>query len=360
MAKVSVESLSRAGFTECAKGHYSYCREFGYLSVRKPELDLNLRLRRTTVMRIAGATKLITSVAAMQCVDRGLIGLDDDVTKFAEEVEGVAIVTGYKGDDPILKLRKQKMTLRHLLSHSSGFCYDILSDLLIKWRKNFDVPLQPELPRLVDRYCYPLLFEPGTEWMYSPSIDWAGRVVERLTDMSLEDYLRENICAPLHISSMTFFLQAHGGLIARRADMTVRNPESGKVEHSDEAFWDEDPEEALGGLALYSSPEDFFKVMSSLLFNDGKLLSPAAVDEFFSPQLTDSARASQSEFLSNPRRNLLMGGFLPFHVKKDHGLGGILTTEDVEEGWRRKGTMSWNGSTNFFWVRITSTSSCFT
>ena len=305
-------------------------------------------------MRIASMSKLITSIAAMQCVDRGLIGLDDDVTLVTPELKGIQLLTGFDGDKPLLRAPQKMITLRRWLSHSSGFCYDPISDLLVKWREIHHTPLQPEGPKLTNRFLYPLVFEPGDEWIYSPSIDWAGRVVERITETSLEDYIDQNIRAPLGLESMTFFLQKNPQLLARRADMTIRNEETGKLEYSDEKYWYEDPEDAMGGMAIYASPEDFFKVLRSILADDGRLLSSAMLDEFFAPQLTEEALASQAKFLSNPRWSLLMGGFLPHGLKKDHGLGGILAAEDTEEGWRRKGTMSWSGQPNLFWVSFPS------
>ena len=249
----------------------------------------------STIMRVASTTKLITSVAAMQCVDQGLIGLDDDVTQVTAELKDIKLLTGFDGDDkPLLQSPEKTLTLRSLLSHSSGFCYDPISDLLVEWRKIHDTPLQPEGPRLTDRFLYPLVFEPGAEWIQSPSTDWAGRVVEHITGKPLEDYIHENICAPLDIDSMTFFLQKHPELITRRADMTIRNEETGKLEHSDESYRYHDPEDALGGMALYASPEAFFAVMRSLLANNGRLLSPGAMEEFFALQLTEAAKASQA------------------------------------------------------------------
>ena len=106
--------------------------------------------------------------------------------------------------------------------------------------------------------------------------------------------------------------------------------------------------DAMSMMALYAGPEDFFKVLRSLLVNDRHLLSLKAVDGSFAPQLMTSLKASRTKFLSHPRWNLLMGGFLPYRLKMDHGLGGVLATEDTEEeGWRRKGCMSWCGSMNF-------------
>jgi len=65
-----------------------------------------------TVMRLASATKIFTTIAAMQCVDQGLIGLDDNVVPLIGELKGIKIITGYNGDEPILEEPKNKITLR--------------------------------------------------------------------------------------------------------------------------------------------------------------------------------------------------------------------------------------------------------
>ena len=69
-------------------------------------------------MRIASASKLITSIAAMQCVERGLIGLDDDVVALIPELQAIKILTGYDNEDkPVLTTPKEKIRLR-LAFHS--------------------------------------------------------------------------------------------------------------------------------------------------------------------------------------------------------------------------------------------------
>ena len=78
------------------------------------------------MMRIVSISELITGVAAMQCVDRGLEGLDDDVAHVTPEL------ADFNGDKPILRDPEPKITMRRLLSHSSGFCHDPLSRLLGK------------------------------------------------------------------------------------------------------------------------------------------------------------------------------------------------------------------------------------
>ena len=215
------------------------------------------------------------------------------------------------------------------------------------------IGLQPPGKKLEDRFVYPLTYEPGSERMYGPSIDWTGRIVERLNGgMKLETYMKQNIWERLRIKNMTFYLQDRPDMIAMRADMSERDPGgSGKVVYVDDAYWHEYPTDALGGMAIFSTPEDYMKVMYSLLANDGKLLKPETVDLMFEPQLSDSARQSLMKFYEAPIAVNMMGALLPAGVKKDHGLGGMLLMEDLADGpWRKKGTMCWSGLPNVFWV----------
>ncbi|KAI4155669.1 MAG: hypothetical protein LQ340_000836 [Diploschistes diacapsis] len=122
---------------------------------------------------------------------------------------------------------------------------------------------------------------------------------------------------------MTFFLQKHPELSARRADTTVRNEQTGKAGALGRDVLDARPCRGYGWHGTLREPaEFFFAVMRSLLASDGRLLSSAAVDEFFRPAADRGCQGvAESKFLSNERWNLLMGGFLPYGLRKDHGLG---------------------------------------
>ena len=243
---------------------------------------------------------------------------------------------------------------RRLLTHSSGFAYDTLSPLLVKWREQHGTPIQPSGPKLVDRFLYPLTSEPGTEWIYSPSIDWAGRLIEHLSGQKLEVYLRENISKPLGLTTLTFYPQQHPDLLQTHADMTNRAP-SGQLEHSEETYWHTDPEDAFGGMAIFASAADYFAIMRSLLLDDGHLLSSPSLQELFRPQLSDRARDSMTQFLSNKNyRDMGMSGLFPYGSRRDHALGGMLLLEDLPEEIcpRRPGTVAWMGLPNFCWVSL--------
>ena len=237
--------------------------------------------------------------------------------------------------------------LSRLLSHSSGLAYDVLTPLLMKWRQIHETPIWPSGPKLEDRFLYPLTSEPGTEWHYSPSLDWAGRAVERLTEMTLDEYIRQHIAEPLGVENdVTFYLQRHPEMSTRRADMTVRDGSS--LKHHDETYWDEDPDDCFGGIGLFTTPSAFFAIMKSLLLNDGQLLQQLTVEELFRPQLSEAAKQSQKEVTSSERYIALMGEQFAMGTKGDHALGGILSTEDAD--LRKKGTMAWAASTNISWV----------
>jgi len=141
---------------------------------------------------LASQTKLLTTIAALQIVERGLFRLDDDVTEKLPELGAHKILQGFDEDDkPILVERKKAITLksvryiwvpswrsvhadghcRHLLTHSAGCAYDGGAPTLIKYQKQRgrELGVGPTVP---ERYDYPLLFEPGTGWMYGANMDW--------------------------------------------------------------------------------------------------------------------------------------------------------------------------------------------
>lgn len=200
-----------------------------------------------------------------------------------------------------------------------------------------------------ERFGNPLLSEPGSAWMYSPSIDWAGRVVELLHgDISLETVMEKSIWKPLGIKDMTFFLHRRPDMIAKCGDMTAADRTTGKLVYKDDIAFHKDPESAFGGQGLFTSPQEYIKILHSLLANDGKLLRPESVDEFFSPQLEEKARESLAQLLEQPRSQITSS--LNPAGKKDYGLGGMLLMEDgPDENSRKAGTMSWSGAYNSFW-----------
>ena len=191
----------------------------------------------------------------------------------------------------------------------------------------------------------PLLFEPGEGWAYSCGIDWAGQMVERVNQGTrLGDYMRKHIWDPLGMSSTGFRITENELIRSRLCATTARSPTGDLIPAK--PYPSPNPKDDLGGGGLYSSVADYVKVLVSLLKNDGTLLKPETVRTMFSPQLPDDKHllATVAPPLGPPmfRAGVESSAW-------NFGLGGILNMEDVE-GICRKGTMTWGGLPNLFWV----------
>ncbi|KAK2623772.1 hypothetical protein QTJ16_006953 [Diplocarpon rosae] len=336
---------------------FRYEKTFGHRSLKSHD-----PMQLDATMWLASCTKLVTTVAAMQCVERGQLSLDDDVSIILPELKDIQILTGFEEVDgkekPILVKNTKTITLRHLLTHSSGLSYDFFNPVVMKYRK-----IQGKSPNLTvkvdmtEAFTFPLLFAPGDSWEYGVGIDWAGWMVERVNgNISLDKYIEENIWAPLGVNSFTFFPKQKSGVLGNLTDMSKReggltrfgttaNPD-GQIVHSDDMVWNMDARGCAGGAGGYGAPLDYQKMLHSLLVDDEKLLKKATVDEMFKPQLSDAAREMLCELIKTPEVNQTFGGHPP-GTRVDYGLGGLIILDDVVG--RRKGTMTWGGYPNLIW-----------
>jgi len=276
-----------------------------------------------------------------------------------------------------LKKAEKKITLRlvpttltrkvslmnpsHLLTHSSGISYDGLDQRLMQWRKlKGQVPGTRGLP-MMDRLQLPLLFEPGTGWVYGMGVDWAGVLVARLNNTTLEAYLQKHVWQPLGIKDMTFHSELKPNVKKNLVTMTHREGikapninlplDTGKpVIWTDEAIYD-DPlpiGEEYGGQGCMGSAVEYMKILTSLLLNDSKLLKSSTLDLMFRPQLSDASHSALVAFFEAPWFKDTFASN-PVGTKLDYGLVGMLTLNNKETG-RRKGTLTWSGLPNLLWT----------
>lgn len=155
-------------------------------------------------------TKLMTSVAVLQCVEQGKLYLDTDVRPLLPEMGKYGVITGFDDEtnQATFEADSNPISLRMLLSNTSGHEYDWLNPFLGKWRASRnEVPWSG--PLLTDKSAIPLVFHPGTGFAYGAGWDWAGRLVEIATGMTLEDFMRKNIVSfsfPSPIRSFQLFI----------------------------------------------------------------------------------------------------------------------------------------------------------
>ncbi|KAK4455132.1 acyltransferase LovD [Podospora aff. communis PSN243] len=322
-------------------GKLNYAKALGQSSL-DPDAPAPMEL--DTLFTLMSMTKLLTAIAALQLVDRGLIALDDDVAPHLPDLAAQPILTGFTSSgEPILVPRKRAITLRHLLTHSSGCGYPFLSSTLAKYPSpSAGGPLPTT--SVPARFIYPLLFEPGTSWAYGSSIDWVGHLITTLTSLPLETYFQTHILAPLSLppSSITFYPEHHPS--AKLAFMTARNPTTNRVTHS--PLPSPDPSRCpLGGEGLYAALPSYLSILSSLLLDDGRLLSPSTAKELFKPQLEPGAKEA---LLENVKTPAWIVGWVPDTGEYDWSAGGLLV-DGESQGRRREGFLFWAGVFNCNW-----------
>ncbi len=169
------------------------------------ELEGNQPMPKDAIFRIASMTKPITAIGIMMLVDEHKLAIDDPVEKYLPEFKGQMVVASRTADTVTLKKSPRPVTLRDLLTHTSGVTGrlpDGLSDLYTKRNHTLAEGVMAFSQR-------PLDFEPGTKWAYcNPGIDTLGRVIEVVSGTSYEDFLNARIFEPLAMKDTTFYPSA--------------------------------------------------------------------------------------------------------------------------------------------------------
>ena len=249
-----------------------------------------------TTLQLFSMTKLVTSVACLQLAERGLVSFDDPevINKHLPELVSLPILEGYTSKEadakPILKERTRPITLRNLLTHTSGEAYNFLSPLQTQWEQENKHP-QWTTPGAdpVKPFCTPLLFEPGSRFMYSTGIDWAGVLVWRVTGQTLEEYFDEHIFRPCGTTTLSFRPHQHikdhlMGMCVRGKDgKLIVNPGLRDIPNTN-------PEDVTcfsGGGGLLGTAKDYLGFLTHLLRCQDKpgLISPDSFKLLFTNAL---------------------------------------------------------------------------
>ncbi|KAG7112081.1 ML-236A carboxylate methylbutanoyltransferase mlcH like protein [Verticillium longisporum] len=316
-------------------GSFHYSQAFGEEVDDITETD--------AVHLIASATKLVTTVAVMQCVEKGLLDLDADVSKILPEWENPQILTGFDENDvPLFRPSEKAITLRHLLTHSSGMTYTFMEPLLTRYAQLPTV--EPRNPHSVKEKFFTLLvFEPGSRWKYSPGVDWAGLMVERVTSMRLGDYMKRHIFDPVSAKDITFHMETRGDLQPRLVNQWGRYGES--LRRPEKPLWPAQINEDLGGGGLYATVSALLNIYQGIL--NGKLLHPATVEAMFQPQLKSVIGLESREGYSSSYLNAVFNT-VPANVSVNFGLGGLINLGAIPNR-RAARSLTWSGMPNCYW-----------
>lgn len=308
-------------------------------------------------MWLASFSKLATAVAVLQCVERGLFSLDStaDIECFLPEWTNLEVLSFSADDKPILISAKEKITLRHLVTHTSGLIYDFMPPLL-QWRQSRGEDWQSMRGPISECFVHPLVFEPGSAFAYGPGLDVAGLMVARANNCTLEGYMRRNIFDVLGMNGTSFHV-SHNNMLERLMPVSARSsPEQPLTDGDPSSTMLEppvDPKDEYGGSGLFGTAKDYLKLLKSILRNDGKLLTSQSIDLMFMPSLSTASRASLHSNLSIPGlAKLLIPGEPVVGTEGaghwDHGLAGLVGLHESDDGFE-PGWLQWVGGPNLKW-----------
>jgi methyl acetate hydrolase len=298
-----------------------------------------------TVGAIFSMTKAITGAAAMQLVEQGKLDLDapaGDVIPWLGEVQ---VLDGFGSDgQPLMRTPRSPVTLRNLLTHTSGFTYELWNANEAKWRELTGAPslftLENEALRV------PLAFDPGMRWEYGIGIDWAGKMVEAVSGKTLGSYFADHLTGPLGMSDTAFVHTP--SMLDRAAGVHARTPDGDLPTIDLPAV--ENPEFEMGGGGLHGTMDDYGRFIRMIL-NDGEL---------------DGTRVLQSDTVASMCQNHIGdlrvqplttiapmfsndAEFFPGEPKS-WGLTFQINESACDTG-RPAGTLMWAGLANsFFWI----------
>jgi CubicO group peptidase (beta-lactamase class C family) len=304
-------------------------------------------MTRDTVFRIYSQTKPVTGVAMMILFEEGKWRLDDPVSKYIPEFANLRV---YKGQNPdgsfITEAANRPPTMREIMSHSAGFAYGLSPESPVdKAYIDTGVLGAKTGQEFIEKVAaLPLVGQPGAQWKYSASVDIQGFIVEKLSGMSLGDFMQKRIFAPLKMVDTGFWLPAEKA--DRLASLYLWSPKEKKLV-SASGFMVLDitkpPPVASGGGGLVSTSADYAR-FAQMILNGGELdgariLSPGTIALMGANHLSDEIMTGNTGSFRNGRGQ---GFGLDFMVITDPTKAGVMAGE---------GTMSWGGAAGtWFWI----------
>src|SRR5579872_1155418 len=295
-----------------------------------------------TVVLIASMTKAVTGACAMQQVERGRLSLDGDLAAIVPELGRVRVLEGFDAaGKPRLRSPKRAITLRHLLTHTAGYSYDMWNGDIVRY---LEVTGTPSIMTCKNAALeLPLIANPGEKWEYGISIDWAGKAVEAVSGQNLDRYMQENLLGPLGMTDTAFKI---GDAQRRRlAGMHARTPD-GLVSIDMEI--PQNPEFHMGGGGLYSTATDYLKFTRMILhggtLNGVQVLRPETV--------ATMSRNAMGDLVCNAMKTSVPSATndVDFVAGMKWGLSFMINPAQMPTG-RSAGSLAWAGLANsYYWI----------
>ncbi len=315
-------------------GQPVYEKAFGWA-----DKEAGRRMTTDTIFRIASQTKALTSVAIMQLIEEGRLSLGRRAGEFIPTFATTTVATGKKGATVSTEPAKRPITIRDLLTHTAGISYGteaLVSELYQAkglgpaagagwYTADKDEPVCTTMERLA---TLPFVAQPGEKWVYGYNTDILGCIVEKVSGIPLDQYLRTRITSPLGMTDTQFFLppadRARFSVVYASKDASyVRAPDGARGQ----GHYVEGPRRNFaGGAGLLSTARDYARFLEAMRLGgtvDGvRLLSPRSV------------RLMATNQVGTLHSTTGLGFGLGFETTDRYGAGGMQT----------EGSFGWGGA----------------
>ena len=317
-----------------------YRGAFGKRDLSKPDA-----MTADSVFWIASMTKAITAAGAMQLVEQGKLNLDTPIGKLLPDLASPQVLEGFdaKGE-PKLRPANNPITLRHLMTHTAGFCYNLWNGEMAKYLEKTGTPDITSCKNAALKT--PIMSDPGTRWEYGTNIDFVGKAIEAVSGKRLDAYLRDHLFTPLGMSDTGFKL---GDAQRKRLVAMHQRGEDGALTPIPFEL-EQEPEFYMGGGGLYGTAGDYIK-FTQMILNKGKgngnqVLRPETVAVMGQNHIgaLNMTRLTTAVAWATNDVDLYPG------MEKKWGLSFMINTARTTEG-RSPGSLAWAGLANtYFWI----------
>jgi CubicO group peptidase (beta-lactamase class C family) len=310
-----------------------------------------------TIYRIYSMSKPIIGVAMMMLYEQGEFSLSDPVSKFIPEFESLEVVKSYEKDGSFeLEPLERQATMQELMSHTGGFAYGFsgMDPSNVEYRKQ-DVLGSSDLQSLVNKVASaPLMHQPGTKWEYSISVDLQGAIIERITGMTLSEYLDKKLFTPLGMTDTAFYVST--GKADRLADLFAYHPITQTLQRmpfsepdynllGDISYSKETRGMESGGGGLVSTMADYAR-FCQMLINGGTLNGIRVITE-------ESVKLMSTNILSAGQKVDIDGDLSSAQTDRlGFGLNfGVIMGAESNKSKYGDGSYYWGGAAGtWFWI----------
>ena len=326
-----------------------YSGSIGYLNLENKE-----KLNANCSYRIWSMTKPIISIVILQLIEEKKIKFEDPINLYLPSFNNLKVLKENAKSIEDIKNVENNPTIKDLLLHTAGFSYNFLGDIIAEEYHNIglfysnETTLEKEIDTLSN---IPLLYEPGTRWVYSVSVDILARIIEVVENTSLEFQLKKRIFDPLEMHNTGFSINVNNQKLMKsyhynNVNKKLVKPDVNPRYISNYGYPINGKNFARGGIGLYSTANDY------LLFA-----------EMLQTGLSQKGEKIISiEMLKNATQNQISKSFLPYQIKNfdikvldenvfdPYGWGYGFRVHLQNNNFNNKGEFGWGGAANTYFL----------